>query len=76
MRQYNIQGTKEVAKIICNKCGKEIVVKNGMAKEDTLSVQKRWGYFSEKDNEVHAFDLCEACYDELVSKFRIPVEIE
>lgn len=47
-----------------------------MAKEDTLSVQKRWGYFSEKDNEVHAFDLCEACYDELISNFRIPIEIE
>ena len=43
----------------CNKCGKEIAVENGMAKEDTLSVQKRWGYFSEKDNEVHAFDLCD-----------------
>ena len=48
MRQYNIQETKEVTKIICNKCGKEIAVENGMAKEDTLSVQKRWGYFSER----------------------------
>ena len=67
MRQYNIQETKEVTKIICNKCGKEIAVENGMAKEDTLS---------EKDNEVHAFDLCEACYDELISNFRIPIEIE
>ena len=38
MRQYNIQETKEVTKIICNKCGKEIAVENGMAKEDTLSV--------------------------------------
>ena len=76
MRLYNIQEPKEVTKIICNKCGKEIAVENGMAKEDTLSVQKRWGYFSEKDNEVHAFDLCEACYDELISNFRIPIEIE
>lgn len=76
MRQYNIQETKEVTKIICNKCGKEITVENGMAKEDILSVRKRWGYFSEKDNEVHAFDLCEACYDELILNFEIPVEIE
>ena len=76
MRQYNIQETKEVTKIICNKCGKEIAVENGMAKEETHSVQKRWGYFSEKDNEVHVFDLCEACYDELISNFRIPIEIE
>lgn len=76
MRQYHMQETKEVTKIICNKCGKEIVVENGMAKEDTLSVQKRWGYFSAKDNEKHTFDLCEACYDEMISNFQIPVEIE
>lgn len=48
MRQYNIQETKEVTKIICNKCGKEIAVENGMAKEDTLSVQKRWGIFRKR----------------------------
>lgn len=35
-----------------------------------------WDYFSEKDGEVHHFDLCEACYDELVSQFRIPVDTE
>ena len=29
MRQYKMQETKEVEKIICNKCGKEIIVKNG-----------------------------------------------
>lgn len=76
MRQYKIQETKEVEKIICNKCGKEILVKNGMPEEDVLSVQKRWGYFSGKDNEVHEFDLCEACYDELLSTFAIPAEQE
>ncbi len=76
MRQYKIQETKEVEKIICNKCGKEILVKNGMPEEDVLSVQKRWGYFSDKDNEVHEFDLCEACYDELLSTFAIPAEQE
>ena len=32
MRQYNIQETKEVTKIICNKCGKEIAVENGNGK--------------------------------------------
>ena len=48
MRQYHMQETKEVTKIICNKCGKEIIVENGMTKEDTLSVQKRWGYFRKK----------------------------
>lgn len=74
MRQYDIRKTKEVTKIICNKCGKEIAIVNGIAKEEVLSVQKRWGYFSKKDNEVHEFDLCEECYDVLVAEFQIPIE--
>lgn len=74
MRQYKIKETKEVEKIICNQCGKEIFVENGVPKEDVLSVQKRWGYFSGKDNEVHEFDLCEDCYDKWVAGFAIPPE--
>lgn len=74
MRQYKIQEIREVSKIVCNKCGKEIIVKNGMTEEEVLSVQKRWGYFSNKDNEVHEFDLCEECYDRLIETFKIPVK--
>ena len=74
MRQYKIQEKKEVEKIICNKCGKEILVKNGVSEEDVLSVQKRWGYFSKKDNDVHDFDLCDECYDKWIATFLIPIE--
>lgn len=76
MRFYQEEMKKDtkVTKIVCNRCGKEIQVVDGMAMEDVLSVEKRWGYFSQKDNEQHAFDLCEACYDELISGFQIPVE--
>ena len=62
--------------IICNKCGKQLIEKNELLEADILSVDKRWGYFSDKDNEVHKFDLCEECYDEFVGTFQIPVEIE
>ena len=70
MRQYKEEKTKVIDKYICNRCGKE--VKEG----DVLSVDKRWGYFSNKDNEVHHFDLCEQCYDEIVSTFQISIERE
>lgn len=70
MRQYKKEEIQVVEKYICNRCGKEMV------EEDMLSVDKRWGYFSNRDNEVHHFDLCEKCYDEIVSAFQIPVEIE
>ncbi|MDO4313599.1 MAG: hypothetical protein Q4C52_11005 [Eubacteriales bacterium] len=73
MRQYDMKETKELSKIICNKCGKEIMAVNGRFEEDVLSVDKRWGYFSEKDNQVDSFDLCEKCYDEFVATFLLPV---
>lgn len=39
-------------------------------------VDHAWDFFSEKDGDVHHFDLCEACYDELTSQFMIPVDVE
>lgn len=75
MRQYEMEETQTIKKIICNKCGKEILVKNSVPDADVLTVCKRWGYFSERDNEVHSFDLCEKCYDELVATFQIPIDI-
>lgn len=79
MRQYQIKGTKEVkevSKIFCNQCGKEIPVVNGQAQAGVFSVEYSWGYFSEKDGERHAFELCEDCYDAMLKGFRIPAEIE
>ena len=60
----------------CNACGRELKVKNGILLEDVLAVQKEWGYFSEKDREVHEFYLCEHCYDALLEGFAIPVKKE
>lgn len=76
MRQYKeqVKETREIEKIICNKCGREIQVLGGVPQEDVLEVTKRWGYFSDKDNQVDRFDLCEECYDELVRSFKIQIE--
>lgn len=53
-----------------------IPVIEGVPQEDVLSVDKRWGYFSDKDNRMDHFDLCEACYDELTGSFKIKLEEE
>ena len=73
MRQYDVQikETKDLQKIICNKCGKEIIISKGVPQEDYLEVEKRWGYQSNKDNQVDCFDLCEDCYDDFVKGFKI-----
>lgn len=76
MRQYTEKKRKETEKVFCNQCGKEIRKQGEMFAEDYLCVEKRWGYFSKKDNEVHRFELCEDCYDKLCASFRIPVDIE
>lgn len=73
MRQFKEQTrkVKEVTSIVCNKCGRVIPVVEGVPQEDVLTVDKRWGYFSEKDNRRDHFDLCESCYDELTRNFKI-----
>jgi len=59
----------------CNCCGRALKVENGILKEDAFEATKEWGYFSERDLEVHHFNLCEDCYNKLISEFKIPVEI-
>lgn len=59
--------------IYCNMCGRKIEQKQELPMEDFVSVVKSWGYFSRKDGENHAFELCEDCYDRIAGQFRIPV---
>jgi ribosomal-protein-alanine N-acetyltransferase len=66
---------REPRKSLCNVCGKEIKVENDIVKEDCLIVEKEWGYFSDKDLEVHHLCICEHCYDEWIKSFKIPVKI-
>ena len=74
MRKYGKNGQLE--SVVCNHCGRKIAVKNGIVREGAVMVDHAWDYFSEKDGEIHHFDLCETCYDEYISQFRIPVQVE
>lgn len=60
--------------IYCNVCGKKILVEQGVMKEGVFEAAKEWGYFSKYDLEVHKFNICEECYDRLISSFKIPIE--
>lgn len=74
MRKYDIETGTILEMIKCNQCGKQIKVENGIVKEGVFSSEYNWGYFSEKDNQKHIFDLCENCYEDIINKFTIPVE--
>ena len=54
MKKYYPDCEKVIIEVICNGCGKIIPVEKGIAAEDYISVQKIWGYFSNKDGEYHS----------------------
>lgn len=74
MREYQ-KNTNELLRAVCNCCGRELKVQNGILMEGICSVDTDWGYFSSKDLERHSFDLCEACYSRITGKFVIPPEV-
>ena len=66
-----VEKNEKIEKIFCNMCGKEIPKTNGFF-HDHLHIEKKWGYFSDHDGEVHSFDICESCYDRLIREFSLP----
>ena len=59
-----------------NRCGKKLAVKEGILREGAAHFDVAWDYFSEKDGEVHHFDLCEECYDGVTREFLIEADKE
>ena len=74
MRKYTKSGA--LLQAVCNCCGKQLKVENGILKEGIFSARNIWGYFSDKDMEVHSLDLCEPCYDTWTGGFAVPVEVQ
>ena len=74
MRKYNGQKEAKLERAVCNCCGRELLVENGILKEGFCEIAVAWGYFSKKDGMQHSFDLCEECYDKIVKQFKISVE--
>ena len=74
MRKYKSNGQLET--VICNHCGKRLVVEAGILREGAIPIHHTWDFFSEKDGEIHSFDLCEECYDDLICQFRIEPNVE
>ena len=74
MRKYKSNG--ELKSVICNCCGKKMVVEEGILREGALRIDHAWDFFSEKDGEIHHWDLCEDCYDSFTSQFHVEVQVE
>ena len=50
MKRYNKNGQLET--IMCNCCGKKLVVQHGIIREGCISIDHAWDYFSEKDGRA------------------------
>ena len=70
MRKYQESGKLET--VICNGCGKKLVVERGILREGGFAVNYPWDYFSEKDGTSQTADICESCFEQWMSQFRIP----
>ncbi len=57
--------------LICNSCGRTLEKKDDVLQEDALFIKKEWGYFSEKDLQVHEMVICEKCYDQWIKQLKI-----
>jgi ribosomal-protein-alanine N-acetyltransferase len=75
MERTKIKKSVKIESVYCNVCGRQIKAEHGILTEDVFEATKEWGYFSNKDLEVHKFNICESCYEKLVSTFKIPVEV-
>jgi ribosomal-protein-alanine N-acetyltransferase len=77
MRTYQEKEKKELQlqKVICNQCGKELQVENGVVMEGHFHSEYAFGYFSRKDGQVYSLDLCEDCFDAWIKGFKEPVQI-
>jgi hypothetical protein len=74
MRRYKDEERQQLLQVKCNQCGKSLRVEDGYLREEVLSVQKVFGYFSRRDTQMHSFDLCEECYDKWIATFALPVQ--
>lgn len=73
MRKFR-EEQKNLCAVICNGCGRELKVEDGVLKEGCFEGKQVFGYFSSMDGERHSFDLCEDCYRKMIRQFAVPVE--
>lgn len=73
MTKYSNKKTLEIERVVCNKCGKKLKIKDGIIQEGVFHAEIPWGYFSHKDGERHVLDLCEDCYDKWIKTFAVKV---
>ncbi len=63
--------TKEVMETVCDRCDKVLVP----MEDDFIEIRHEYGYGSKQDGTLIEFDLCEACFEETITKMHINVRV-
>ena len=49
MRVYTEQKVRQLTEVVCNCCGKKLLVENGILKEECVHVTHDFGFFGKRD---------------------------
>jgi hypothetical protein len=71
---FTYKRRKVIMRMVCNCCGKILKSEQGTLKEECITVEHTFGYFSKKDGVHHKIYLCEECYDKITGSFTIPAD--
>lgn len=72
MRMYSKgQERKQPVRVLCNCCGRELEMENGVLLEECIHMEHDFGFFGSRDGESDCFDLCGECYQKITSRFSI-----
>lgn len=74
MRTYKETTVREkrLDTVVCNMCGEEIGKNEFGYTHEHVTLEKQWGYGSPRDGETHHIDICQQCYEKLLSQMKIP----
>lgn len=68
MREYKKILKNELSDVVCDICSRSCLKSEGdMNSAEFAVVNAQWGYWSRKDGENSSLDLCEDCFDKIMS---------
>ena len=71
MRTFKEKITKVVDQISCDCCGqsctKEVPTIEPSFDHEYATIEATWGYFSEQDGTKYSVELCESCFNEVLT---------
>ena len=67
MRTYKTEPKKVVSEILCDCCGESCTITEPVVEHEYAELIATWGYFSDQDGQQFNIDLCENCFNDVLS---------